>query len=162
MTTLTREAPTIEDRRSAVAAKERRNLADLDYRREVFRLRGRGYTQAQIADALLVSQPTVSGILSAPAPALVPAGFSGATPLEICQRFAAGLINRDQLLDELGRFLYSPEADYPAAPDDFLPDGPGAASEVTYAFMLRYIDDDSYNRFLDMLAQYDTATRDPA
>jgi hypothetical protein len=48
------------------------------------------------------------------APAIDPGrplpGFSGATPKEICARYAAGLISRDQLIDELGRFPYQ-EAD---------------------------------------------------
>ncbi|MGV4398191.1 hypothetical protein, partial [Pandoraea pneumonica] len=37
-------------------------------------------------------------------------GFSGASPAEICQRYAAGALSRDQVIDELSRWDYEESA----------------------------------------------------
>ncbi|UNX53176.1 hypothetical protein MF406_09005 [Georgenia sp. TF02-10] len=65
-------------------------------------------TQTALAKALAISQPSINSALKRAATVPdVPAGFSGASPYEIAERYAAGLIDRDQLIDELGRFPYA-------------------------------------------------------
>lgn len=84
-------------------------LSDLDYRR-VVRRAARTASQSEIARWAGVSQPTVHSTLHTAERDPEPVeGFSGATPTEICERYAAGLIGRDELIDELARFPYEHE-----------------------------------------------------
>lgn len=66
-------------------------------------------SQTELARALGVSQPAVSGRLrkAADVPP-VREGFSGSDPYEIAQRYAAGLISREQVVEELSRWEYRP------------------------------------------------------
>lgn len=78
---------------------------------ELRALRGlaRHLSQAELARALGVSQPAVSKRLreASSVPAVRP-GFSGASAYEIAQRYAAGLLSREQTLEELSRWTYKP------------------------------------------------------
>lgn len=99
---------------SAVAAVRRlrhRQLIDrLDYLRGLRRLAGR-MTQADLADALGLTQPSVcSALKSAAKIADPPKGFSGASVYEIAQRFTAGEIDREALVDQLSRWPVAPAA----------------------------------------------------
>ena len=83
------------DAREAVAgarrAKSRTAVSRLDYLRELRRL-ATSLTQVELARNLGVSQPTISDSLKTAAKVAEPrAGFSGADPYEIAQRYAAGV-----------------------------------------------------------------------
>lgn len=129
--------------RAAVQLRHRREIDDLDYRRQLRQLSGR-YTQRQIATWLGIAQPSVSAALKAAEQVAMPVeGFSGATPMEICERFAAGVIDRRQLEDELARFPYA-ERGTSDGYDGLVVDPPGTWAEVSAAVRRGLIDDDIY------------------
>ena len=70
-------------------------------------------------------------------------GFSGATPAEICQRYAAGFIDRAHLVDELTRFPYV-KGGQTDGYDSLIVDPPGTWSEVSDAARRGLIEDDVY------------------
>lgn len=70
-------------------------------------------------------------------------GFSGATPYEICQRYAAGLMEREQLVDELTRFPYA-EGDKTDGYDSLTVNPQGTWAEVSTAVRRGLIEDDVY------------------
>lgn len=118
--------------RAAVRARRRKEIDELDYRRELRRLGDLGYTQTQIAGWLGIAQPSVTSALKTAAKVPLPAeGFSGATPYEICQRYAAGFMDRSQLVDELVRWPYVPRGKTSSELDDLIvhPSGSWAAVE---------------------------------
>jgi DNA-binding transcriptional ArsR family regulator len=101
---------------SAVAVVRRlrhRQLLDrLDYLRGLRRL-ARRMTQSDLARALGLTQPSISSALKSAAKVADPRpGFAGASPYEIAQRYTAGDLDRDELIDQLGRW-----DDADAAPD---------------------------------------------
>lgn len=70
-------------------------------------------------------------------------GFSGSTPYEICERFAAGLIDESQVLDELVRYPYVPGGSTDGY-DSLIADHPGTWSEVASATRHGLIDQRAY------------------
>ncbi len=128
-----------------VKLRARRDLADLDYRRALRKLVAEaGVSQVEVAAALNVSQPTISKAVQAAKALPDPLeGFAGATPLEICQRYAAGEITREDLVDELARFPYV-EGDQTDGYDSLLVDPPGAWSELDLAESRGLIDSEVY------------------
>jgi len=90
---------------SAVRRLRHRHIIDrLDYLRELRRLAD-GMSQSDIARALGLTQPSISSALKSAAKVPdPPAGFSGATVYEIAQRFTAGELAREDLVDQLGRW----------------------------------------------------------
>lgn len=70
-------------------------------------------------------------------------GSSGATPYEICQRYAAGVIDRMQLIDELTRFPYVKDGETDGY-DSLIVDEPGTWSEVGDAVRRGLIEEDIY------------------
>ncbi|OUE31502.1 hypothetical protein BFL35_04715 [Clavibacter michiganensis] len=75
-------------------------------------------------------------------------GFSGATPLEICERYAVGLLDREQLVDELTRFPYVPleKAD---GWDDLVVNPRGTWMDLSIARGEKLIDTDVYREVFD-------------
>jgi hypothetical protein len=101
-------------------------------------------SQRDVARALGVAQPTISVELKRFAHlAEVPEGFSGASPYEIAERFAAGQITREQLIDQLGRWQYRPLPPV-AETDDLMMDTAGTWLEVEQANTDGLIDDAAY------------------
>jgi hypothetical protein len=145
--------------REARKARHRREVADLDYRRNVVRLRDvDGLTQATIATLVGVAQPTVQKILVHAASLSMPAeGFSGADPYEICQRYAAGLMDRAQLVDELTRWEYTPRARTESAFDDLIVDEPGSTADLEDALRHGLIDDDLFDEVADLIEKQASA-----
>ncbi|QRY42321.1 hypothetical protein JVX92_14890 (plasmid) [Microbacterium hominis] len=141
--TILADAP--REAHDAVRARRRQQLDELDYRRSVLALTEHGYNQNQIARWLGITQPSVASALKTARKVTRPVeGFSGATPMEICQRYAAGLIDRAQLVDELARFPYAPRPETDGV--DWLVDTPpGTWMEVTLAHYQRLIDDAIYD-----------------
>lgn len=129
--------------RNAIRLRQRREIDDLDYRREVRRL-GERHSQRQIGRWLGITQPSVQKTLKVAAKDPAPVeGFSGATPYEICQRYAAGFIQREQLVDELTRFPYV-EGDKTNGYDSLTVDPAGTWAEVSTAVRRGLIEDDVY------------------
>lgn len=132
------------------AAKSRRlmEVTKLDYRRALKHLAG-AVPQVEIARTLGITQPTLSSNLKTArtVPEAVP-GFSGAGPYEICQRFAADLIEREQLVDELTRWEYTPIPEGEWFEDPMPSPGPGSWREVVNAVDEGLIDDATYDEVL--------------
>lgn len=136
--------------RAAVRARRRKEIDELDYRRELRRLGERGYTQTQIAGWLGIAQPSVTSALKTAAKVSLPAeGLSGATPYEICQRYAAGFVDRAQLVDELSRWQYVPRGTTSGPLDDLIVDPPGSWAEVEQAAYAGLIGDDIYEEVFE-------------
>lgn len=134
--------------------RHRVKLDQLDYRRELVRLASLGGTQRELAHALGISQPSLSTALkTAKLVSPLKLGFSGATPYEVCQRYAVGQLNRDQVVDELTRWDYvipaKREYDYF---DDLRFFTPGSADDLGTALTDGLLDGATYDEVLDATA----------
>lgn len=114
-------------------------------------LLGSPFRQADIAQIIGISQPALSkalkGAQSVPEPA---EGFSGASPYEILLRFDAGLLSREQLIDELSRWDYPTYE--PADPDgDYTPSNAGTEADITRALDEGILDDELYMEIVDAI-----------
>ncbi len=131
--------------RGAVQARRRKEIDELDYRRWLRRLEAAGYTQKQIGAWLGITQPSVNNALKTAAKVPLPAeGFSGASPYEICQRYAAGFIDRAQLVDELVRWPYAPRGKTADELDDLVINPSGSWADVEEAAHAGLIDEEIY------------------
>jgi hypothetical protein len=84
-------------------------VARLDYLRELRQL-AQTMTARQIGLKLRGGQQQLEADLVEAGQVPDPLeGFCGATPTEVAQRYAAGLIGRDQVIDELDRWPYRAE-----------------------------------------------------
>ena len=106
-------------------------------------------TQTEIAHTLGISQPAVSDMVKKAPRLAIPEGFSGAGPYEIAQRYAAGLIDRAQVIDELSRWEYAP-----TQPTDGVDWVTADDPEQTFAAVVRaaddgLLDDATYEAILD-------------
>lgn len=138
-----------EEVRQAARLRRRRDIDDIDYRRALRTIREKGYSQQSVADALGISQPALSQQLRGLDAVEPPReGFSGATPLEVCQRYAAGFIDRDQLIDELTRWPYAKRGKTDGF-DGLAVDPPGTWGDVTKALRDGLIDAETYDQVLD-------------
>lgn len=139
--------------REAVAARKaryRRAMADMDYRRSVVRLSRCGESQTAIAGMVGVAQPTVQKVLARAEAITMPRpGFSGADPYEICERYAADLISREQVRDELSRWEYTPRARTADLVDDLIVDTPGSIADVERAMRQGLIDEDLFYEIVE-------------
>jgi hypothetical protein len=114
-------------------------------------LPGSSFRQADIAQIIGISQPALSkalnGAQSVPEPA---DGFSGASPYEILLRFDAGLLSREQLIDELSRWNYPPYES--ADPDgDYIPSNAGTEADITRALDEGIVDEELYMEIVDAI-----------
>jgi hypothetical protein len=141
---------------NARRARARRELGSLDYVRNVRAAVEAAADQRVVARALGVSQPAISKLLSqaeARGVKPVPEGFSGASPYEIAERYAAGDINRDTMIRELSAWPYTKNEGAAAAGAEWEStpylDTPGSFAEVGQAFDEGLIDGDAYDRILD-------------
>jgi hypothetical protein len=134
------EAP--NDRRGRlVRAAARADIAALDRDREI-RAAAEVMVQVEVAKRVHLSQARVSQIIQANV-ADPPPGFSGASPKEIAQRFAAGELSEMQAIDELGRWEYAEPAKVDPYDDVWEP-GDGTWVEVTDALHEGLITDAVY------------------
>lgn len=143
----TLETPSIEQVRRL---RHRQAVDRLDELRLMRRL-SETMSQTEPAKALAIGRPAVSSALerAAEVPDVL-AGFSGASPYEIAQRYAAGLIDREQLIDELGRFPYAPTPKTDGY-DWLTEDVPNTVGDVLDALDDRLIDDDTYEAVQDRI-----------
>jgi hypothetical protein len=128
--------------------RQRQMVDRLDYLRGLRALAG-SMSQRELAEAVGVTQPAISqslGVAARVAP--VVAGFSGADPYEVCQRYAAGELTREQVVDELVRFPYA-DAPGTVGYDAYLPDAPGSFEDVVRAFEDGLIDEPVYLAAVD-------------
>lgn len=138
---------------AAVRLRYRRDVDEVDFRRALAALALEGHPQAHMAAWLGISQPAVSQLLKTARATSTPRpGFSGASPMELCERYAAGLLSRAELVDELTRW------EYPPAPkvdpwEDLLMLPEGGFEEVGRALGRGLIDDELYDEVLDAIAQ---------
>ncbi|RLP78574.1 hypothetical protein D9V34_17315 [Mycetocola lacteus] len=77
--------------------------------------------------------------------------FSGETPYAICEQYAAGKIDRAQLVDELTRWEYAPPARTKDYFDDLLFDAPGSTDDLERARRRGLIDEDTFYEIADRL-----------
>jgi hypothetical protein len=124
----------------------REDLARRDKLRAVRAATELGVTQVRLADVLGVTQPAVTVMLkrqplSAP---LIPMGHSGATPYEVAERYAAGLIDRDAMRAELGGWDYAPLDRTADLADDISVVDPQSFDGVEMAVHRGLIDLDDY------------------
>lgn len=130
--------------------RSRRDLLELEIRREVKQFRRDGLSERKIAALVEVSQPTIHKMLAvAEKDPDLPEGFKGATPLEICQRYEAEEFGREELVDQLARFPYA-KGGKTDGYDSLIVDPPGTWAEVSAAFGRGMIDasiyEDVFNR----------------
>jgi DNA-binding transcriptional regulator YdaS (Cro superfamily) len=142
----------------------RQGLAERDKLRAVRVAKELGATQVLLARTLGVSQPAVAQMLGRQ-PVRAPAireGFSSATPFEVAERYAAGLISREQMRSELGGWDYAPRELTAGQHDDV-----GVEDEASFDGVLRaarygLIDDDDYEAILDAYEARAAAGQVPA
>jgi DNA-binding Lrp family transcriptional regulator len=105
--------------------------------------------QSALAEALSVSQPAIhKAIKRAEMVGEIPEGFSGATPYEIAERYAAGLIDRARLVTELAAWGYAPSPVTDGV-DWLVVEVPGTFGDVVRALSDGLIDEAIYEEVLD-------------
>lgn len=141
----------------ARAALARADLGRLDYFRALQAAVRNGLPQREIARALNLTQSAISQALKNAASkgvGAIPEGFSGASPYEIAERYAAGDIDRTEMIRQLSVWSYVKKHD----PTEQLatewkailpPDPPGTFEEVGEAFDKGLIDAEAYELILD-------------
>jgi len=124
-------------------------IDQLDYRRAVLRAADLKVTQDVLSASLGISQPALSKMLRAADRTPQPrAGFTGADPYEIAQRYAVGELTRAQVLDELSRWDYAPGADRMDGYDSLVVSVPGSFDDVSRAYDEGLLDQDLYEEIL--------------
>lgn len=103
------ERPQHDDMRAQLLkARQRVEVDALDYKRTLKAAAG-GMTQREMAALLGMSQPAVAKALQrAQAVPAVVGEFNAASPYEVCQRYAAGFIDREELVRLLVEWPYKP------------------------------------------------------
>lgn len=124
-------------------------LYRLDYLRGLRSL-GQVLSAREIADRFWTGTDKIQQALATAAQVQdVTPGFSGAGPLEIAQRYAAGLLGREQMIDELRRWSYTPR-DTTDGYDTLVVDRPGSWAEVEDAQSQGLITMDEYGLVLEL------------
>lgn len=97
-----------EIRARLLKARQRMEVDALDYKRTL-KAAADGMSQREMAALLGMSQPAVAKALqrAQSVPAVV-GEFNAASPYEVCQRYAAGFIDRDELVRQLVAWPYKP------------------------------------------------------
>lgn len=103
------ERPQHDDMRARLLkARQRVEVDALDYKRTLKAAAG-GMTQREMAALLGMSQPAVAKALQrAQAVPAVVGEFNAASPYELCQRYAAGFIDRAEVVRQLVAWPYKP------------------------------------------------------
>ncbi|RRD47674.1 hypothetical protein [Arachnia propionica] len=125
-------------------------LARLDFQRLILAAARSGASEREIRNSVHGHCPDVRELLQeAEKLPPVPEGFSGSGPYEICQRYAVGLLTREQLVDELTRWDYPPRSWPRDYFDDYMVDPPGSWLEVEEAESDGLIDISTYGEVLN-------------
>lgn len=152
--TITSPDHAIDQARRALA---REDLGRLDYIRALREAVQQGLGQSEIARALHITQSAISQALTraeSKGVKAIPEGFSGASPYEIAERYAAGEIDRDEMIRQLSawRYVKAPDHTEQLATEwkaILPPDPPGTFEEVGEAFDKGLIDGVAYDIILD-------------
>ena len=133
-------------------ARVRKELAELDYQRQlVLALVSKRMPQREVADVLGLSQPSVSSALKTARTVPMPReGSQSASPYEVCQRYAAGELTREETMAQLVAWPYASAGDMRTSPGDDLMVWPqGTTQEVMEAEADGLIDSDMCEAVLD-------------
>ena len=97
-----------EVRAQLLKARQRFEVDALDYKRTL-KIAATGMTQREMASLLGMSQPAVAKALqrAQDVPEVIE-NFNAASPYEVCQRYAAGYITRNELVKQLVSWPYKP------------------------------------------------------
>lgn len=139
-------APSV-DVETVVRLRHRQVVDRLDELRLVRKLAAQ-ISQTEIARLLAISQPAVHKALKEAerVPEVVD-GFSGASPYEVAERYAAGQIDRARVVDELARWPYA-STPTTGGVDWLVEDAPGTFEEVGRALDDGLLDADTYDAVL--------------
>lgn len=134
---------TVRELDELARARVRREVAELDYQRALVRA-AQSHSQREIAHTVQLSQPSVSSALKTARRVAMPEpGQQWASPYEVCQRYAAGELTRDQTIEVLCAWSYVETP--PMDPWEDLIDLPeGSIHDVGLAYHRRLIDLDMY------------------
>jgi transcriptional regulator with XRE-family HTH domain len=152
--TITGPDHALDQARRAMA---RADLGRLDYVRALQEAVQLGLQQRDIARALHVTQSAISQALTkaeSKGIKAIPEGFSGASPYEIAERYAAGDIERDEMIRQLSAWPYVQTPDHAEQlamewKAILPPDPPGTFEEVGEAFDKGLIDGEAYDIILE-------------
>ncbi|WP_435298951.1 hypothetical protein [Timonella sp. A28] len=136
-----------------VNARRTLELAQLDYNRAL-KDSAKVLPTRQIANGARIPQTTVPQALDAVAktPDLLE-GFSAASPYELCERYASGFIDREDMLDQLTRWSYAPTP-HPDEFGDYTESFNGTFHEVTDAILSGLITHDDYKDLYERLVSH--------
>ncbi|WP_435298952.1 hypothetical protein [Timonella sp. A28] len=134
-----------------VNARRTLELAQLDYNRAL-KDSAKVLPTRRIANGARIPQATVPQALDAVAetPDLLE-GFSAASPYELCERYASGFIDREDMLDQLTRWPYAPTP-HPDEFGDYTESFDNTIIEVTDAARGGLLTDDDYEDLLERFA----------
>lgn len=119
---------------------EKIKLAELDFHRALNTAARAGVDNRELAEAARLSTRELTiALRSTRARRDVAEGFSGSDPYEIAQRYVAGEIDRDQVIEELRRWPYAPLPEVGPL-DDYAPDAPGSSEDLSAAYHRGLID----------------------
>ncbi|MDO5645922.1 MAG: hypothetical protein Q4G21_09605 [Dermabacter sp.] len=125
-------------------------MAELDYVRKIAELDVEGLTLNDIAVMLGIGPSKAQALLERASAVKMPvAGFSGADPYEICQRYAAGMIGREQLIEELIRWEYLEPGRTSGPLDDLIMFVSGSVDDLERAQSRGLIDSELYHEIGD-------------
>ncbi|WP_435298953.1 hypothetical protein [Timonella sp. A28] len=142
--------PFNQEQAKLMRARQRVEIATLDYKRALKNAKGK-MTQAEISKAVHISQPAVAKALrdTTNVPDALD-GFSAASPFELCQRYAAGFIDREDMLDQLARWPYRPTP-HPDEFGDYTESFNGTFSEVSVAVSMGLLSSTDYKDLYERL-----------
>lgn len=128
-----------------------RKIAELTFKRALIGAVSAGESQRAVGHAAGISQPAVAQHLANSGQIRpVSEEFSGADPLEICQRYHLGHLTKKQLFDELTRWEYAPDP----GPVHSLDEGtsiPGTWNDVLVATNMEYVSEEQYTRLFQIM-----------
>lgn len=132
---------------AAVRARAQEACAHRDYVRALEQLAAAGLPQSRIGELVRVSQPAVSKMLGRRLPA-VPEGFDDSRAYWICERYAAGQLDADELVAQLSRWEFAPMQWAGSLVEDVGPVDGTFNSEMGESLRAGLIDEELYDRVL--------------
>lgn len=144
---------TVRELDELARARVRREVAELDYQRALVRA-AQSHSQREIAHTVQLSQPSVSSALKTARRVAMPEpGQQWASPYEVCQRYAAGELDRDEALRVLCAWPYVEPEGKPDPWDDLMLHTEGSIDDVVQAHGDNLIDDEMYAAIIQAYAQ---------
>lgn len=137
-------------RAELLRVRQRMEVDTLDYKRTLKAAAG-CMSQREMAEVLGMSQPAVAKALqrAASVPEVL-AGHEAASPYEVCQRYAAGLIDRDKAIQELVAWPY-PATPSPDEYGDYSEPIEGSFFDVVHARHMGLIEKAMYSEIVKQM-----------